>query len=43
MENYFLLLLKFYERFKVTLVSFFIADLNLLSCKLDDFTFKASY
>ena len=32
--------IKFYERFKVTSVSFFIADLNLLSCELDNFTFN---
>ena len=34
--------IKFYERFKVTLVLFFffIADFNLLSCELDHFTFK---
>ena len=32
---------KFDESFKVTPVLFFIPDLNLLSCKLDNFTFKA--
>ena len=30
----------FVERFKVTLVPFLILDFNLLSCELDDFTFK---
>ena len=37
--------IKFYERFKVTLVLFFffIADFNLLSCELDHFTFKVLY
>ena len=36
--------IKFYERFKVTLVLFFfIADFNLLSCGLDHFTFKVLY
>ena len=33
----------FDERFKITLVSFFIADFNLLSCELDKFTFNALY
>ena len=28
---------------KTTSVSFFIADLNLLSCKFDSFTFKLLY
>ena len=32
--------MKFDERFKVTLVTFFIADFNFLSCELDNFTFK---
>ena len=32
--------MKFYERFKVILVTFFIADFNFLSCELDNFTFK---
>ena len=47
--------IKFYERFKVTLVLFFccflfvclfvcfIADFNLLSCELDHFMFKVLY
>ena len=30
-------------RCKVTLVSFFIADFNLLSCELDNFTFNVLY
>ena len=30
----------FAERSEVTLVPFFIADFNLLSCELDHFTFK---
>ena len=33
----------FDEIFKVTLVSFFIPDFNLLSCELDNFTFKMLY
>ena len=32
--------LKFYEKFKVALVPFFIPDFGLLSCELDNFTFK---
>ena len=32
--------IKFYERFKVTSVPFFITDFNLLSCKFENFTFK---
>ena len=32
--------IKFHERFKVTSVSFFIPDFNLLSCELNNFTFK---
>ena len=28
------------EKFKVTRVPFFIIDFNLLSCKLDNYTFK---
>ena len=31
------------ERFKVTLVQFFIADFNLLSCESDNFTFNVLY
>ena len=31
------------ERFKVTSVPFFIADFNLLSYELDDFTFNTLY
>ena len=31
------------KRFKVTLVPFFIPDFNLLSCELDNFTFKQLY
>ena len=31
------------ERLKVISVSFFIADFNLLSCELDNFTFKMLY
>ena len=30
----------FNERFKVTLLPFFVPDFNLSSCKLDSFTFK---
>ena len=30
----------FDERFKVTLVSFFIPDFNFLICELDNFAFK---
>ena len=33
----------FDERFKVTLVLFFIGDFNLLSCELDNFAFKLLY
>ena len=33
----------FDERFKVTLVLFFIPDFNLLSCELDKFTDKVLY
>ena len=33
----------FDERFKVTSVLFFIPDFNLLSCELDNFTFKVLY
>ena len=33
----------FDERFKVTSVSFFIPDFNVLSCELDNFTFKVLY
>ena len=33
----------FAESFKVTLVLFFIADFNLLSRELDNFTFNVSY
>ena len=33
----------FDERFKVASVPFFIADFNLLSCKLDNFTFNVLY
>ena len=33
----------FDERFKVTAVLFFVADLNLLSCELDNFTFNVLY
>ena len=33
----------FDERFKVTSVPFFVTDLNLLSCELDNFTFKVLY
>ena len=35
--------MKFDERLKATLVPFFIAGFNLLSCELDNFTFKMSY
>ena len=31
------------ERFKITSISFFIADFNLLSCELDNFTFNVFY
>ena len=34
---------KFYERFKFTSVSYFIADFNLQNSGLDDFTFNVSY
>ena len=33
----------FDERFQVTSVPFFIADFNLLSCELDNFTFEVLY
>ena len=33
----------FGESFKVTSVPFFILDFNLLSCELDNFTFKVLY
>ena len=33
----------FDESFKVTLVMFFIPDFTLLSCELDNFTFKVLY
>ena len=33
----------FDERFKVTWVQLFIADFNLLSCELDNFTFDILY
>ena len=33
----------FDEWFKVIFVSFFIADFNLLSCELDNFTFNVFY
>ena len=32
-----------HERFKVTSLAFFIPHFNLLSCKLDNFTFKVLY
>ena len=35
--------IKFDKRFKVTSVSSFIPDFNLLSCDLDSFTFKVFY
>ena len=35
--------IKFDEAFKVTLVSFVIADFNLLSCELDNAAFKVLY
>ena len=35
--------IRFDKNFKVTSVPFFIPDLNLLSCKLDNFTFKVLY
>ena len=31
------------ERFKLTSVQFFTLDFNLLSCELDNFTFKVLY
>ena len=34
---------KIYGRFKVTPVPFLIADFNLLSCELDNFTFNVIY
>ena len=33
----------FDQRFRVTLVSCFIPDFNLLSCELGNFTFKVLY
>ena len=36
-------LITFDKRFKVTLVPFFIADFNLLSRELDNFTFNVLY
>ena len=33
----------FDESFKVTPVPFFISDFNMLSCELDNFTFKVLY
>ena len=33
----------FDKSFKVTSVPFFIPDFNLLSCELDNFTFKVLY
>ena len=35
--------IKFVEKFKVTSVPFFIPDFDLLSCKLDNFTFNVLY
>ena len=35
--------IKFDERFKVTSVHFFMADFNLSSCELDNFTFNVLY
>ena len=35
--------IKFDERFKVGPVPILIADFNLLSCELDNFTFNLSY
>ena len=35
--------IKFDERFRVTLLQFFIQDFNLLSCELDNFTLKVLY
>ena len=35
--------IKFYERFKVTPVPFFISDFNLLSCELNNFTINVLY
>ena len=36
-------LVKFDERFKVTSVPSFVADFNLLSCELDNFSSKVLY
>ena len=36
-------LIKFDEQLKVTLVPFFIADCNLLSCELGNFTFNVLF
>ena len=33
----------FEEIFKITLAPFFIPDFNLLSCELENFTFKVLY
>ena len=35
--------IKLDERFKLTSVQFFALDFNLLSCELDNFTFKVLY
>ena len=35
--------IKFDQRFKVSSVPLFIANFNLLCCKLDNFTFNVSY
>ena len=35
--------IKFDERIRVTSVTFFISDFNLLSCELDNFKFKGLY
>ena len=35
--------IKLDERFKLTSVQFFTLDFNLLSCELDNFTFKVLY
>ena len=35
--------IKFDEKFKVNSAPFFIADFNLLSCGLDNFTFNVLY
>ena len=36
-------IINFNEKFKVTSVTLFIPDFNLLSCELDNFTFKLLY